>query len=72
MAVLASRVRDVHATRVWTPLGHPSWESYCDAEFGINRAQAYRLLDVARSLAAIHGVVTSHADPSRTRDRGRP
>lgn len=24
------------------------WESYCRAEFGISRAQAYRLLDIAR------------------------
>ncbi|WP_236246818.1 hypothetical protein [Streptomyces sp. CC210A] len=70
VAVLAARVRDAHAARVWLPLGHPSWESYCAAEFGISRAQAYRLLDVARSLAAIHGVVAAHADPSRTRDTG--
>ncbi|MEU2181016.1 hypothetical protein [Streptomyces thermolilacinus] len=65
VAVLAARVRDAHAARVWLPLGHSSWESYCAAEFGISRAQAYRLLDVARSLAAIHGAVAAHADPSR-------
>ncbi|MGW4983339.1 hypothetical protein [Streptomyces mirabilis] len=68
VAVLAARVRDAHAARVWLPLGHGSWESYCDAEFGISRAQAYRLLDVARSLAASHGAVAAHTDPSRTRD----
>ncbi|MFI1734516.1 hypothetical protein ACH40E_35960 [Streptomyces acidicola] len=68
VAVLAAWVRDAHAARVWLPLGNPSWESYCDAEFGISRAQAYRLLDVARSLAAIHGAVAAHTDPSRTRD----
>ncbi|WP_370422204.1 hypothetical protein AB8O64_28680 [Streptomyces sp. QH1-20] len=61
-------VRDAHAARVWLPLGHSSWESYCEAEFGISRAQAYRLLDVARSLAAIHGAVAAGTDPSRTRD----
>ncbi|MDL5206579.1 hypothetical protein [Streptomyces sp. ALI-76-A] len=66
--VLAARVRDAHAARVWAPLGYPSWEAYCDAEFGISRAQAYRLLDVARSLAAIHDAVTAGTDPSRTRD----
>ncbi|MBM4824032.1 MULTISPECIES: hypothetical protein [Streptomyces] len=55
VAVLAARVHDAHAARVWVPLGHGSWESYCAAEFGISRAQAYRLLDVARSLTAIHG-----------------
>ncbi|MFF9432065.1 hypothetical protein [Streptomyces sp. NPDC014746] len=52
VTVLAARVEDAHAARVWVPLGHPSWESYCEAEFGISRAQAYRLLDVARALAA--------------------
>ncbi|MGW2689456.1 hypothetical protein ACWC6I_40645 [Streptomyces sp. NPDC001414] len=68
VAVLAARVRDAHAARVWVPLGHGSWESYCDAEFGISRAQAYRLLDVARSLTAIHGAVTAGTELSRTRD----
>ncbi len=47
VATLAARVRDAHAARVWLPLGHSNWESYCQAEFGISRAQAYRLLDVA-------------------------
>ncbi|MEU2873063.1 hypothetical protein ABZ769_28335 [Streptomyces olivoreticuli] len=68
VAVLAARVRDAHAARVWLPLGYSSWESYCDAEFGISRAQAYRLLDVARALGAIHGAVAAGTDPSRTRD----
>ncbi|MFB6986110.1 hypothetical protein ACFC0C_40965 [Streptomyces sp. NPDC056178] len=68
VAVLAARVRDAHAARVWVPLGHSSWESYCQAEFGISRAQAYRLLDVARALAAIHGAVTAGTETSRTRD----
>ncbi|MFB6812811.1 hypothetical protein [Streptomyces sp. NPDC056387] len=68
VAVLAARVRDAHAARVWLPLGHSSWESYCAAEFGISRAQAYRLLDVARSLAAIHDAVTAGPELSRTRD----
>ncbi|WP_424893321.1 hypothetical protein [Streptomyces sp. XH2] len=70
VAVLAARVRDAHAARVWVPLGHSSWESYCDAEFGISRAQAYRLLDVARALAAIHGAVAAGTELSRTRDTG--
>lgn len=68
VAVLAARVHDAHAARVWLPLGHDSWESYCRAEFGISRAQAYRLLDVARSLTAIHGAVTAGPGLSRTRD----
>jgi hypothetical protein len=68
VAALAARVRDAHAARVWLPLGHSSCESYCDAEFGISRAQAYRLLDVARSLAPIHAAIAAGTDPSRTRD----
>ncbi|GAA1150356.1 hypothetical protein [Streptomyces javensis] len=68
VAMLAARVRDAHAARVWVPLGHGSWESYCAAEFGISHAQAYRLLDVARSLTAIHDAVTAGTETSRTRD----
>ncbi|GAA3381277.1 hypothetical protein GCM10020367_71930 [Streptomyces sannanensis] len=70
VAVLAARVRDAHAARVWLPLGHNSWASYCEAEFGISRAQAYRLLDVACALAAIHGAVAAGTETSRTRDTG--
>ncbi|WP_341483514.1 hypothetical protein [Streptomyces longhuiensis] len=68
VAVLAARVRDAHAVRVWSPLGYKNWASFCEAEFGISCAQAYRLLDVARALAAIHGAVTASSDLSRTRD----
>ncbi|MCX5207549.1 hypothetical protein OG897_39865 [Streptomyces sp. NBC_00237] len=68
VAVLAARVRAAHAAKVWLPLGHSSWESYCRAEFGISRAQAYRLLHVARALAAIHDAIAAGPDPSRTRD----
>ncbi|MEU2135415.1 hypothetical protein [Streptomyces sp. NPDC018352] len=56
-----SLTKDIEA-----PPGYPSWESYCQAEFGISRAQAYRLLDVARALAAIHGAVTAGTETSRT------
>lgn len=70
VAVLAVRVRDAHAARVWTPLGYGSWETYCAAEFGISRAQAYRLLDVARALAAIEAAVAAGTGLSRTRDTG--
>ncbi|MEV7282917.1 hypothetical protein [Streptomyces sp. NPDC093111] len=71
VAVLAVQVRQAHAARVWVPLGHGSWESYCAAEFGISRAQAYRLLDVARALGTIQtAVVTGIAgtEVSRMRD----
>jgi hypothetical protein len=67
VATLAARVRHAHAARIWLPLGHNSWEAYCAVEFGVSRAQAYRLLDVARSLAAIHDAVTAGAETSRTR-----
>ncbi|MFI1169617.1 hypothetical protein ACH4UM_40260 [Streptomyces sp. NPDC020801] len=71
VAVLAARVRDAHAARVRTPRGQPSWEAYCDAEFGISRAQAHRLLDVARALAAIHSHAR-HRPGHRGRARPRP
>ncbi|MDK0524877.1 hypothetical protein [Streptomyces sp. ML-6] len=58
----------VLATRVWVPLGHSSWESYCRVEFGISRTQAYRLLDIAHALAAIHDAVAAGPETSRTRD----
>ncbi|MFD7781339.1 hypothetical protein [Streptomyces sp. NPDC059753] len=70
VATLAARVRDAYAARIWLPLGHSSWVSYCGAEFGISRAQAYRLLEVARALAAIHDAVTASTELSRTRDTG--
>ncbi|MEU6357469.1 hypothetical protein ABZ896_50600 [Streptomyces sp. NPDC047072] len=70
VAVLAARVRDAHAAKVWIPLGFASWEAYCGAEFGISRAQAYRLLGVARALSAIHGAVKIGTEASRTRDTG--
>lgn len=66
VAVLAARVRDAHGARVWQPLGFTSWESYCQADFGISRAQAYRLLVVARALTAIHGAVAAGTETSRT------
>ncbi|MCX4784496.1 hypothetical protein [Streptomyces sp. NBC_01264] len=68
VAVLAVRVRDAHAARVWLALSHPSWEAYCVGEFGISRAQAYRLLDVARGLGAIQAGVAAGTLVSRTRD----
>ncbi|MFI5945591.1 hypothetical protein ACIBCB_35840 [Streptomyces uncialis] len=68
VAVLAARVHAAHTARVWLPLGYPSWEAYCGSEFGISRAQAYRLLDVARALAAIHDAVAASPGLSRTRD----
>ncbi|MGX5397178.1 hypothetical protein ACWLMY_35630 [Streptomyces anulatus] len=68
VAVLAARVRAAHAAKVWLLPGFASWESYCGTEFGISRAQAYRLLDVARALAAIHDAIAAGPGTSRTRD----
>ncbi|MFE1198431.1 hypothetical protein ACFW6E_37755 [Streptomyces olivaceoviridis] len=68
MAALAARGRGAHAARVWLPLGHSIWEAYCQAEFGISRAQAYRLLNVARALAAIHDTIAAGTATSRTQD----
>lgn len=45
--VLARTVQRAHASRAWLALGHPTWEAYARAEFGISRASAYRLLDMA-------------------------
>ncbi|WP_215105803.1 hypothetical protein [Streptomyces sp. McG3] len=68
VAVLAARVCAAHAAKVWLPLGFTSWESYCATEFGIGRAQAYQLLDVAHTLAALHDAVAADPGTSRTRD----
>lgn len=54
VAVLSARVRDAHAA----------------VEFGISRAQAYRLLDGARALSAISGAVADSTETSRVRDTG--
>ncbi|CAM5324930.1 hypothetical protein [Streptomyces chartreusis] len=70
VVVLAARVRDGHSARAWLPLGFTSWETYCEAEFGISRAPAYRHLDVARAMAPIHYAVVAGTQTSRTRDTG--
>ena len=65
--------RHVHHAGVWAPLGYTSWQAYCAADFGIGRAQAYRLLDVARTLGAIHGAVAArHREASRPPLSRRP
>ncbi|MEU8529612.1 hypothetical protein AB0C77_29095 [Streptomyces sp. NPDC048629] len=70
VAVLAARVRDAHAVGVWTPLGYGSGEAFRVAEFGVSRAQAYRLLVVANALATIQAGVDAAGTRqlSRTRD----
>ncbi|WP_280212180.1 hypothetical protein [Nocardia cyriacigeorgica] len=47
--VLADRVRSAHRARVWLALGFRSWADYAHAEFGISRAQAYRLVEIAET-----------------------
>jgi hypothetical protein len=46
-AVLADRVRQARRARVWLALGYPSWADYARGEFGISRAQADRLGEIA-------------------------
>lgn len=46
-AALAERVRRAHKGRAWIALGYASWGEYVAAEFGIGRAHAYRLIDIA-------------------------
>lgn len=70
VAVLAAAVRDAHGARVWVPLGYSGWGTYCSAELGISRAQAYRLLDAAHALAAIDGAVATGSEVSHARDTG--
>ncbi|THA39774.1 hypothetical protein E6W17_09270 [Streptomyces sp. A1547] len=55
----------------WVPLGYTGWASFCDAEFGISPAPAYRLLDVARALAAIDALYGALIDLARDIDAGR-
>ncbi|MFD5065536.1 hypothetical protein ACFWNO_45445, partial [Streptomyces sp. NPDC058394] len=55
--VLAGRVRDAHQARVWVPLGYSGWGEYAQAELGISRAQAYRLIDIAESAGALRRAV---------------
>ncbi|MEV4250924.1 hypothetical protein AB0J63_46995 [Streptosporangium canum] len=50
-AVLAERVRRAHEGRAWVALGYVSWGRYAAAEFGIGRAHAYRLIDIATTTA---------------------
>jgi hypothetical protein len=48
---MARRVRAAHRAQVWVPLGHTeAGASARAAEFGISRAQAYRLIDIAELL----------------------
>ncbi|MFD5065238.1 hypothetical protein [Streptomyces sp. NPDC058394] len=55
--VLAGRVQDTHRARVWVPLGYSGWGQYTQAELGISRAQAYRLIDIAESAGALNRAI---------------
>lgn len=39
--------------KAWSALGYSSWEGYTETEFGMSRGQAYRLVDQARTVAAL-------------------
>ncbi|MFF7458444.1 hypothetical protein [Kitasatospora sp. NPDC008115] len=62
--VLTRRVRAAHRGRVWTALGHPSWDAYAMAELGVPRPTAYRLLDLADTAGVIEETVAREAGPS--------
>ncbi|MER5728901.1 hypothetical protein ABT084_11275 [Streptomyces sp. NPDC002138] len=68
VAVLAQRVRTAHEARVWTVLGHASWAAYAEAEFGVSRAQAYRLIEVSRAAEAIAAALEAVGGVSHARD----
>ncbi|WP_327129895.1 hypothetical protein [Streptomyces sp. NBC_01727] len=55
--VLAGRVQEAHRARVWVPLGYNGWGEYAQAELGISRAQAYRLIDIAESAGALNRAI---------------
>ncbi|GAA3225094.1 hypothetical protein [Nonomuraea helvata] len=67
-AVLAERVHRAHEGRIWRPLGYPSWGEYAAAEFGISRAQAYRLVDIAATAGKLVEVATAMAGTSPVGD----
>ncbi|MEU4235393.1 hypothetical protein AB0F17_64930 [Nonomuraea sp. NPDC026600] len=58
-AVLAERVRRAHEGQIWRPLGYASWAEYAAAEFGLSRAQAYRLIDIAATAGKLLEVATA-------------
>ncbi len=55
--VLAQRVRAAHRAQVWVPLGYSGWGEYAATEFGISRAQAYRLIDIAESATVVQKAI---------------
>ncbi|GHF74030.1 hypothetical protein GCM10010218_63940 [Streptomyces mashuensis] len=54
---LAQRVRAAHRAQVWVALGYSGWGEYAQAEFGVSRAQAYRLIDIAESAGVLERAI---------------
>lgn len=46
-------VAEAHDRRAWAALGYRSWDAYTDAEFHMSRGQSYRLVEQARTVAAL-------------------
>lgn len=67
-AVLAERVRRAHDGRAWIALGYTSWGQYAEAEFGIGRAHAYRLIDIAATAEHLLSAAASVTGMSPARD----
>lgn len=65
---LAEATNAAHTARVWTALGYRSWQQYAAVELGVSRAQAYRLLDMARTAGAITAAVAPLSPAGDTLD----
>lgn len=46
-------IGEAYSRKAWSALGYTSWEAYTETEFGMSRGQAYRLVDQARTVAAL-------------------
>ncbi|MYW04784.1 hypothetical protein [Streptomyces sp. SID3343] len=69
---LAYQVRRAHRGRAWTVLGYPTWAAYVQAEFGIGRSHAYRLVDLADAADRITDTVTAIEGTSHAWDIALP
>src|SRR5687768_14723826 len=61
---------EAHDREAWRALGYDSFAAYVDAEFGISRGTAYRLIDQARVIHAL-GEATGDHNGAATAVSGR-
>jgi hypothetical protein len=50
-------MNEAHERRAWVALGYRTWEQYVRIEFRMSRSRSYELLDQARIILAVRGVV---------------